>query len=58
MPGLTLMRHGDPMECQGTAMTRWSAKRSDGTEAARGTSMFHFTPNGQIKSIVGFWMPS
>lgn len=58
MPGLTLIRHGEPMECQGTAMTRWVAKRSDGNEAARGTSMFHFTPSGQIKSIVGFWMPT
>lgn len=58
MPGLTLIRNGEPMECQGTAMTRWVAKRSDGTEAARGTNMFQFTPNGHIKSIVGFWMPS
>ncbi len=58
MPGLTLLRDGEPFECQGTAMSRWIAKRNDGTEAARGTNIFHFTPNGSIQSIVGFWMPA
>lgn len=58
MPGITLEREGQPVQCQGTAMSRWIARKSDGAEAARGTNMFHFTPETRIHSIVGFWMPS
>ena len=58
MPGLVLMREGEPQQCQGTAMARWVAKRKDGSEAARGTNIFHLTPAGLIHSIVGFWVPT
>lgn len=57
MPGLNMEREGEPVQCQGTAMARWVARKEDGSESARGTSMFHFTPEGLIHSIVGFWMP-
>lgn len=58
MPGLNLALDGDAVQCQGTAMARWVATRQDGTEAAHGTNLFHFTPDGRIHSIVGFWMPA
>jgi uncharacterized protein YndB with AHSA1/START domain len=54
---LTLTQDGEPIETQGHALLSWIATRSDGTEASRGTNIFHFTPNGLIKSVVGFWNP-
>jgi uncharacterized protein YndB with AHSA1/START domain len=56
MPGMNLQREGDAVQCQGTAMARWVAKKEDGSESARGTNLFHFTPEGRIHSITGFWM--
>lgn len=55
MANIRLQREGEPVQCQGTAMARWSARKPDGNETARGTSMFHFTPHGRIASITGFW---
>lgn len=56
MPGMNLQRDGDAVQCQGTAMARWVARKEDGSESARGTNLFHFTPDGRIHSITGFWM--
>lgn len=58
MPGMNLQFDGQPVQCQGSAMARWIARKADGTETARGTNLFHFTPNGRIYSIVGFWAPA
>lgn len=58
MPGMNIERQGEAVQCQGSAMARWIATKDDGTEAARGTNLFHFTPEGRIHSIVGFWMPA
>jgi uncharacterized protein YndB with AHSA1/START domain len=54
---LSLKQDGEPIETQGYAQSSWIANRPDGTEASRGTNVFHFTPNGLIKSVVGFWNP-
>ncbi len=55
MPGLTITRDGETQQCQGTAITNWIAHRADGTEAGRGINVFHLTPEGLIRDIVGFW---
>ena len=55
MPGLTITRDGETQQCQGTAMVDWIARRSDNTEAGRGTNVFDLAPDGLIRRIIGFW---
>ncbi len=57
MPGLTMRRDGDVRHCQGTALVDWVASMPDGTERARGTSVFILAPDRRIASITGFWRP-
>ncbi len=55
MPGLTVSRDGDVQQCQGTAVVAWIVRKNDGAEAARGTNVFHLSPDGRFRNVVGFW---
>jgi uncharacterized protein YndB with AHSA1/START domain len=55
MPGITLARAGEPRHCQGTALVDWIAKKGDGSQLSKGTSVFEFTADGRIARVVGFW---
>lgn len=55
MPGLSIVRDGDVRQCQGTALSNWIARREDGGEMGRGTNVFEFNANGQIRRVTGFW---
>jgi uncharacterized protein YndB with AHSA1/START domain len=55
MPGLTIQRNGDVLQCQGTAIARWRTTKSDGTEAGTGLNVFSFTSEGRISRVIGFW---
>jgi hypothetical protein len=55
MPGLTLARDGEPLQCQGTALVDWSARGPDGAPRGRGTTVFDLGPSGRLARIVGFW---
>lgn len=49
MPGTRLVRDGDPQQCQGTALVRWTAGKASGTNVLR------VAPDGRIADVVGFW---
>ena len=55
MPGMILAREGEPQLCQGTGLVRWIATKKDGSTVAKGTNVFTFSPDGQIRRITGFW---
>jgi uncharacterized protein YndB with AHSA1/START domain len=57
MAGMTMRRDGDVRQCQGTALADWVATSADGTERARGTNVFVFSPDQRIASVTGFWAP-
>jgi uncharacterized protein YndB with AHSA1/START domain len=54
MPGIRLERRGDVRHCQGSALADWVAVK-DGNEISRGTNLFVFGPEGEIRSVTGFW---
>lgn len=54
MPGLRFEREGEVRHCQGTALVDWLARGADGSRRAGGTSLFSFTPGGQIRAVTGF----
>ena len=54
MPGVTLKRHGEIRQCQGTVLSDWIWLKSGGEEFARGTNVFAFGPDGRIESATGF----
>ena len=59
MPGMRLMRSGEPRHCQGTVLAEWIATGPDGVERGRGTNVFTLDADGRITGVVGFWsMPS
>jgi uncharacterized protein YndB with AHSA1/START domain len=55
MPGVALVRCGDPKHCQGTALVEWEARGRDGKSLARGNNVFTLAPDGRITRVVGFW---
>jgi|SRR5579862_3441242 len=55
MPGLTIARHGDTRQCQGTVLADWIARGPDGQERGSGMNVFTFTADGLIESATGFW---
>jgi len=55
MPGITLERSGEARHCQGTALVDWIAKKSDGKQLAKGTSVFELAPDGRVARVVGLW---
>jgi uncharacterized protein YndB with AHSA1/START domain len=57
MPGMTLERHGEVRQCQGTALVDWIAKGPDGVPRGRGTNVLELAPDGKIERVVGIWAP-
>ena len=55
MPGLTIAREGEVSQCQGSVLSNWIARKSDGSQIGKGVNVFTLTPAGRIKKIVGFW---
>lgn len=55
MPGMKLLRAGEPRHCQGTVLADWIASGADGAERGRGTNVFTLDPDGRIVSVVGLW---
>jgi len=55
MPGMTLARDGDVVQCQGTAIAAWVARKADGSVAGRGRDVFELSPEGKIRRATGFW---
>ena len=55
MPGITLSRTGEVRRSHETAVADWTAGKSDGSVAGRGTNVFDFAPDGRIARVVGFW---
>ena len=55
MPGMKLMRSGEPRHCQGTVLADWVATGPDGAERGRGTNVFALDQDGKIDAVVGFW---
>jgi uncharacterized protein YndB with AHSA1/START domain len=55
MPGLIISRNGEVQECQGVALARWIARKTDGTEVSKGTNFFLLSPEGRIRRVTGFW---
>jgi uncharacterized protein YndB with AHSA1/START domain len=55
MPGVALLRDGEPLLCQGTALVRWIAKTGEGVERGRGRSAIDFSADGRVARAVGFW---
>jgi uncharacterized protein YndB with AHSA1/START domain len=49
MPGTRLVREGEPQQCQGVALVRWTAGKASGTNVVR------LAPDGRIADVVGFW---
>ena len=58
MPGFLLRRRGTPRHCQGNVISDWIAVGPDGTEQMIGSSVFEFSPDGLIDSVIGFAGPS
>jgi uncharacterized protein YndB with AHSA1/START domain len=54
MPGVTLLRDGEPRQCQGTALVAWVATDAAGQRRARGVNVFDLGPDGRITRVVGF----
>lgn len=55
MPGLTLKREGVVRQCQGCAVSDWTATASDGQPKGRGTNVFTLDAVGRIAAVTGFW---
>ena len=55
MPGLTLKREGAVRQCQGCAISDWSASGADGQQKGRGTNVFTLDASGRIAAVTGFW---
>ncbi len=55
MPGVTLVRDGEPRVCQGTALVAWTARGADGAPRGKGQNVVDFAPDGKIARVVGFW---
>ena len=55
MPGVRLLRTGGVRQCQGTALTDWTAAGPEGRVAATGTSVFVFDADARITSVIGLW---
>lgn len=49
MPGTRLVRDGEPRQCQGVALVRWTAGKASGTNVVR------LAPDRRIADLVGFW---
>ncbi len=56
MPGLTIKRAGDAHLCQSTAVCNWTATKTDGSDAGKGTNVFTLSSSGLFRSVTGFWM--
>ena len=55
MPGVSLIREGQPQSCQGTVLVRWRTDGKDSTTTVRGANVFTIDPDGKIASVIGFW---
>lgn len=55
MPGTSLERVGDVLQCQGTALVDWLATGPEGEERGRGTNVVELAPDGRVRRVVGFW---
>ncbi len=55
MPGMTIVRTGDPALSHGRALVRWEARDGAGAAVGKGTNVFTFAPDGRIADVVGFW---
>ena len=55
MPGVVLVRRGEPRQCQGTALVDWVVQGPDGSEKAKGTNVFELTRDGRIVRVTGLW---
>jgi uncharacterized protein YndB with AHSA1/START domain len=54
LPGLTIARDGSPLQCQGSAIARWTMTGPDGGPAGAGANLFELGPDGRIGRVVGF----
>lgn len=55
MPGVVPARRGEVRQCQGTASVDWVVQAPDGSERARGTSVFELAPDGRLVRVTGLW---
>jgi hypothetical protein len=55
MPGVRLKREGEVLQCQGTAVVRWTVSGSDGQTRGHGVNVFDLAPDGRIARVVGLW---
>jgi uncharacterized protein YndB with AHSA1/START domain len=55
MPGISLVREGEPRVCQGTGVVSWTARADDGAVRGRGDNVLDFAPDGRIARVVGLW---
>jgi hypothetical protein len=58
MPGMRVTRDGPVRHCQGMVLADWVAHGADGQAKGRGTNVFVFGPDGDIRSVAGFWGPA
>ncbi len=55
MPGVRLEREGEALLSHGTALVRWTARKTGGDVLGRGTNVYDLAPDGRIRRVVGFW---
>ncbi|MBM3797438.1 MAG: SRPBCC domain-containing protein [Acidobacteria bacterium] len=51
MPGIRLRRAGNVRQCQGTALSEWTAHSADGVERIRGTNVVLYGPDGRFAAV-------
>jgi uncharacterized protein YndB with AHSA1/START domain len=52
MPGIELRRKSEIRQCQGTVLSDWITVGADGEERMNGTSVFQFTADGRVDSVI------
>jgi len=55
MPGLTLVRVGEPVRSHGNALVRWEMRGAEGQVKGKGVNAVTFAPDGRLARVVGFW---
>lgn len=55
MPGMSVHRAGEAMQCQGNAIVRWEMRDAQGNVKGKGMNTVMFAPDGRMARVVGFW---
>ncbi len=55
MPGMTLVRDGEPVRSHGNALVRWEVRDAQGQVKGRGLNAVTFAPDGRFSRVIGFW---